>query len=162
MQRQKVESSNIVSIGYNEQEKVMDVEFAGSAVYRYKEVAKSTFDDLMSSESKGRFIRSIITTHKYHKFTPMDYITEFEKDYIHLIIKDDEPIRINKPFGLFVLDDKGFHMEDRIGIVITLNEMNEEQLVELNSLLAQFLRLLKTKETQEQSEKSDLRGEPPQ
>lgn len=59
MQRQAVDSSNIVSIGFEAgPPAVMEIEFRGGGVYQYTSsndsVVKKHYDDLMAAESKGR------------------------------------------------------------------------------------------------------------
>ena len=56
MQRIKVKSSNIVSVGYDEKEKIMEVEFISSGVYKYYEVSKEIYENFLKSESKGKYL----------------------------------------------------------------------------------------------------------
>ena len=60
MQRQKVESSQIVSIGFEADKNQMDVEFKSGSVYRYDNVTPVQHISLMSSESKGKFFGEFI------------------------------------------------------------------------------------------------------
>jgi hypothetical protein len=53
MKRTPVQSSNVVSIGY--EDGVLEVEFK-SGVYQYAGVPQETFDALMAAESKGQFV----------------------------------------------------------------------------------------------------------
>ena len=46
-----VESRNITYLGYNEENKVLAVEFLRGPVYVYKEVPKSTYEELLASEA---------------------------------------------------------------------------------------------------------------
>ncbi len=66
MKRTEIESSNIISIGYDAKTQVLEIEFikhgkadAGqgvqSPVYQYFKVPQALYDSLMASESKGRF-----------------------------------------------------------------------------------------------------------
>lgn len=59
MKRHPVSSSNVVSIGYDAATLVLEVEFK-SAIYQYKNVPMSAFDDLMATNSIGRFIHTHI------------------------------------------------------------------------------------------------------
>ena len=49
----KVESSNIAKVRYVDGD--MEVQFTKGAVYRYKEVPKEVFEDLLKAESVGKF-----------------------------------------------------------------------------------------------------------
>jgi hypothetical protein len=61
MQRSTVTSSNIASIGYDPQAKILEVEFHGSgAVYQYREVPQDVADQFIKAESAGRFFQTYI------------------------------------------------------------------------------------------------------
>ena len=55
MQRQAVKSSNIQSVGYDEDEKVLEIAFKSGTVYRYYNVSKRVHTALMKAESKGQY-----------------------------------------------------------------------------------------------------------
>jgi hypothetical protein len=55
MKRQQVESSNLASVGYDETEKILEIQFHSGGVYQYEDVEKEVFDELMNANSKGRF-----------------------------------------------------------------------------------------------------------
>jgi hypothetical protein len=55
MNRISVESSNIESIGYDSNSKILEIEFNDHSVYRYYEVPEDVYDELMASESKGSY-----------------------------------------------------------------------------------------------------------
>lgn len=55
MQRTLVESSNVVSIGYDAETETLEVEFHSGNVYQYRDVPEVVFRDFMSTSSKGRF-----------------------------------------------------------------------------------------------------------
>lgn len=48
-------SSNIKSIGYDDAQQALFVEFLSGAAYRYDSVPKWLYEDFMHSESKGKF-----------------------------------------------------------------------------------------------------------
>lgn len=56
MTRTPVSSSNIVSIGYNSANQILEVEFKDSSVYEYFEVPSFLNDGLMRASSKGTFL----------------------------------------------------------------------------------------------------------
>ena len=53
MERVAVESSNVVSIGYDEG--TLEVEF-NSGIYRYYDVPEYIYEELMASDSKGSYL----------------------------------------------------------------------------------------------------------
>lgn len=55
IKRTPVKSSQIISIGYDAESRVMDIEFKKS-VYRYQRVPRELFEMFMAAESKGRFL----------------------------------------------------------------------------------------------------------
>ncbi|AKU43609.1 hypothetical protein CPT_Seuss83 [Caulobacter phage Seuss] len=70
MNRVPVESSNIVSIGYTENNETLEVEFKNGGVYQYFEVPKSVYFELMEAESKGQYLnRSIKPAYRFEKVT---------------------------------------------------------------------------------------------
>jgi len=59
MKRTKVKSSIVVSVGYDAEQKVLEVEFK-SGVYQYFEVPKKTYEQALKAPSIGKFIWSNI------------------------------------------------------------------------------------------------------
>lgn len=57
-------SSNVASIGYNKTKEILEVEFKGNKVYQYYGVTLEEYNDLMSSESKGKYLNSHIIPNK--------------------------------------------------------------------------------------------------
>lgn len=56
MQRQPVESTNIVSVGWDPQTKTMEIEFHGGGIYQYTGgPVEQRYKDLMAAASKGKF-----------------------------------------------------------------------------------------------------------
>lgn len=63
-----VESSNLQSIGYNEKEKVLFVEFKTGSKYAYTNVNKEVYQELMSAESHGKYFhKNIRNSYAYTK-----------------------------------------------------------------------------------------------
>lgn len=54
-----VESSNIISVGYDETTSSMYVKYP-SGTYKYEDVEKSVYESLLTSTSKGRFMNENI------------------------------------------------------------------------------------------------------
>ncbi len=56
IRREAVASSNVASIGYSQHLHVLEIEFTRGAIYRFLEVPRSVYRELMDSGSKGHFI----------------------------------------------------------------------------------------------------------
>ena len=56
MIRKAVKSSNIVSIGYDEDDGRLEVEFIRSGVYTYFDVPKKLYERALKAPSIGKFI----------------------------------------------------------------------------------------------------------
>ena len=55
MIRKSVQSSNIVSIGYDEVLYVLEVEFIGSGIYQYADIPKEIYESFIKADSVGKF-----------------------------------------------------------------------------------------------------------
>ena len=60
MYRSQVSSSVITSVGYDEQRRVLEVQFVSGAVYRYHRVSRDVFEGLLDASSKGTFFNAHI------------------------------------------------------------------------------------------------------
>lgn len=60
MERDTVSSSNVDSIGYDEQTQTLEVEFLSGWLYHYYDVEQSVYEMFMNAPSKGRFLNSEI------------------------------------------------------------------------------------------------------
>ena len=60
MMRVPVRSSNIKSIGYDEETKVLEVEFHDGSVYQYYSVPASVHQGLMAAASHGNYFHKHI------------------------------------------------------------------------------------------------------
>lgn len=60
MRRVQVESSSITAVGYDHQTGTLEIVFSGGEIYRYFEVPRSVYDELMASKSKGAFVNARI------------------------------------------------------------------------------------------------------
>ena len=56
MKRVSVKSTNIISVGYDEKEKLLEVEFVNSGVYKYYNVPKEIYEQALNAPSIGKFI----------------------------------------------------------------------------------------------------------
>jgi hypothetical protein len=55
MNRIAVQSSNILSVGYDAGAGTLEVEFTSGSVYQYFDVPESEYEGLMNAGSKGRY-----------------------------------------------------------------------------------------------------------
>lgn len=60
MERISVNSSNVTSIGYDEETSTLEIEFHSGAIYQYFDVPFQVYSDLMSASSKGQYIAQFI------------------------------------------------------------------------------------------------------
>jgi hypothetical protein len=56
----KVDSSMIDALGYDEEQQILEVAFKRTGVYRYRDVPKQVYEQLMASSSKGSYMRDLI------------------------------------------------------------------------------------------------------
>jgi hypothetical protein len=63
IKRSPVKSSAIVSIGYNSERKILEIEYISGEVYDYLNVPENIFNELMQAESKGTFTNTQIKQH---------------------------------------------------------------------------------------------------
>lgn len=60
MLRQPVSSSNLRSVGYDDDSGVLEVEFTNGAVYQYLEVPDRIYSALVSASSKGKYLHQAV------------------------------------------------------------------------------------------------------
>ena len=63
MERKRVVSSNVASIGYDQDTATLEVEFNNGAVYQYFDVPEHIFNELESAESIGGYLARAIKGH---------------------------------------------------------------------------------------------------
>jgi len=56
MERQSVQSSNIASIGYDEESSTLEIEFLNGGIYQYFDVPINVYQELMSAGSHGQYL----------------------------------------------------------------------------------------------------------
>jgi hypothetical protein len=69
IERTPVESSNIASVGFCPDRKCIEICFKNGSVYEYVDCDQKLFDDLIASESKGKFVNSNLKTGKFKKLS---------------------------------------------------------------------------------------------
>lgn len=60
MEMTEVESSNIVSIGYDSKKRIMNIEFHGGRLYSYFHVSNRVYQGMIKSNSKGKYFHKMI------------------------------------------------------------------------------------------------------
>lgn len=60
MERVRVQSSNIRSVGYDAGTLILEVEFENGNIYQYSGVPTDVHDRLMTASSKGRYLNERI------------------------------------------------------------------------------------------------------
>lgn len=60
IKRIPVASSNIASVGYNKEARILEIEFHHGAIYQYVDVPEKVFEELMSAPAKGSFFMNEI------------------------------------------------------------------------------------------------------
>lgn len=56
MDRVRVVSSNIRSVGYDPTSSILEVEFNSGSIYQYLDVPESEYEGLINAASKGRYL----------------------------------------------------------------------------------------------------------
>ena len=70
MTRTNIEgSSNLKSIGYDEQNQVVEVEFVNGRVYQYFDVSPTVYRIWWLTSDKGHYFNSIIRNYAYKEIT---------------------------------------------------------------------------------------------
>jgi len=65
MERTQVDSSNIRSIGYNPQSRILEVEFTSGDIYQYFDIPERLYEELMRATSHGGFLDENIVKFNY-------------------------------------------------------------------------------------------------
>ena len=60
MDRLLVNSTNIVSVGYDAAAHILEVEFQSGTTYQYLDVPESIYQGMMTADSKGQFFHDNI------------------------------------------------------------------------------------------------------
>ena len=63
MQRTAVDSSTMVSVGYEEGSGTLEIEFENGSLYQYFDVPAAVYDELVTAESNARYFNAAIRGH---------------------------------------------------------------------------------------------------
>lgn len=68
MKRENVSSSNLASVGYDEENEILEIEFNHGGIYQYFNVPINEYEALMSAVSHGKyFAANIRNDYEYQK-----------------------------------------------------------------------------------------------
>ena len=68
MERTPVDSSNISSIGYDDNSMTLEIEFHSGAIYQYFDVPLPVYEGMMEATSKGQYLaQNIKGNYRYVK-----------------------------------------------------------------------------------------------
>ncbi|GGD17704.1 KTSC domain-containing protein [Flavobacterium orientale] len=67
MERKSVRSSNLVSIGYDVNNKILEIEFHNGGVYQYSNVSFDVYEELMDAKSHGTYFSANIRNNTNYK-----------------------------------------------------------------------------------------------
>jgi NTP pyrophosphatase (non-canonical NTP hydrolase) len=74
----ELKSSNIKAVGYNKEDKSLDVAFHSGGSYTYKDVPKSLFDRIKRVKSPGKFFHKHIKRDNSYKYEKMEKDSEYK------------------------------------------------------------------------------------
>jgi len=71
MERTNVDSSNLKSVGYDEENEILEIEFLHGGIYQYYDVPKSVYDGLMNADSHGKYFDQYVKKagYRYRKIS---------------------------------------------------------------------------------------------
>jgi predicted deacylase/NTP pyrophosphatase (non-canonical NTP hydrolase) len=84
----ELKSSNIKAVGYDKENKSMDVAFHSGGNYTYKDVPKSLFDRIKRVKSPGKFFHKHIKRDNSYKYDKMEKESEYKLHWSKDLHKD--------------------------------------------------------------------------
>ena len=114
MERNVVKSSNIKSVGYDEETEILEVEFKSGGLYQYKDVPKGIYDDFMSHESHGKYLAESIKN--VYKFEKIDTEDKYEE-----ICQKIDQMSGDYPDYIFLFFDKDLKIKDAMSAMVNKN-----------------------------------------
>jgi hypothetical protein len=67
MERENVQSSNLVSVGYLPENKILEVEFKGGTIYQFDQVPPEVWAEFQKAPSKGQWFAAEIKNRYTHR-----------------------------------------------------------------------------------------------
>ncbi len=62
MEHEKLKSSVIASAAYDDDRRILEVKFRTGRVYRYSQVPRSVYEELLVADSAGKYFNEVIRT----------------------------------------------------------------------------------------------------
>jgi hypothetical protein len=87
VQRASVDSSALVSVGYDEETQTLEIEFRNGRVFQYPGVPKSTYDWLLRAPHKGGLFNRLIRD----RFPEVDVTPVVEQDLLQALRDSLDP-----------------------------------------------------------------------
>ena len=72
MKRAPIESSRIISMGYDSEALILEIEFKRNRIYQYQPVSKYMWGKLLAAESKGKYFQDHIRSNPRINYEEVD------------------------------------------------------------------------------------------
>lgn len=94
MQRVPVDSSDLVSVGYDELSQTLEIEFKENRVYQYLEVPADIYKGLLKADSPGRYFFSYINAYfRYRKVEASNRFSFKDRNSVTLVTTNPRKLR---------------------------------------------------------------------
>ncbi len=104
MRRLPVESSDLVSIGYNPKEQILEIEFKENRIYQYLDVEPDVYERFMRTNSYGEYFHAHIN--KYYRYRRIEEQEYHVSEKLALVTSNAHKFRdlrdVLEPFGIEV------------------------------------------------------------
>lgn len=67
MDRNEVSSSLLESVGYDSEERLLEVELQDGKIYQYTDLPEETYRGLLEADSHGRYFNRHVRGHSHHR-----------------------------------------------------------------------------------------------
>ena len=91
MQRIPVDSSDLVAIGYDAKERVLEIEFGAGRVYRYTDVPPDVHERFMRADSYGTYFNTFINGH--YRYSKLDEAKQATPEAVAFISGNPDKMR---------------------------------------------------------------------
>jgi len=91
MKRTPVDSSDVVAVGYDPAERVLEIEFQQDRVYRYMDVPQDIYDHFVKADSYGGYFNSYING--YFRYRKVEDGTEKKFDGITFVTGNKQKVK---------------------------------------------------------------------
>jgi len=125
MQRIPVESSDIVAIGYDAKDRILEIEFKEGRVYQYYDVESPIYDRFMKADSYGSYFYAFVNGHYRYKrieqngkpseHQQLAYVTGNKSKYLELAAAC-QPLGIDIEQVVLPVDEIQDHDPEKIAV----------------------------------------------